>query len=230
MKKKEELKLNLVLNLVKFHKDQFKKVVIVDTSKKTRTKHLSEYHEKCINNEVEMWIYDHHDPIEEMDFHVPQKERVLIKPWGSCCGVLVDEIRKYNETNETKIEMSKEEATIIAMGIYDDTGSFRFIIFILIFVFIFTFYLFIFLFIRYEKTNAGDFMAMSYLLSNYELNRLEITNEFLKTSNTSDFQISQLTRDQLEVYEQLKTTLFMLEINDIKIYLAEARGTFFFVF
>lgn len=104
-KKKEQLKLHLVFNLVKFPKNQFTKVVIVDTAKSTRIKHLGEYLDKCEKKEVDVWVYDHHDPIEEQDLKVEKKEQVFVHSWGSACSVIVNEIKKHNQKNPE----SKEE-------------------------------------------------------------------------------------------------------------------------
>ena len=45
---------------------------------------------------------------------------LIKKPWGSSVAILTHEIRKKN------ITLHQEEATILGLGLYEDTGSFMF--------------------------------------------------------------------------------------------------------
>ena len=68
-----------------------------------------------LTDKTEIFIYDHH-PIDE------KKEGVnyIIKNYGSATTITVEEIR------ERGINISSDEATLLALGIYEDTGSFKY--------------------------------------------------------------------------------------------------------
>ncbi|OQY02274.1 MAG: polya polymerase [Desulfobacteraceae bacterium 4572_130] len=106
-----------------------KKLVLVDTKQKTRVPHVKELINK---HDIKIHIYDHHPLIDNDilgDFE-------LIRFYGSCVTILSGIIK------EKKIKLNPEEATIMALGIYEDTGSFT-----------------------YSSTTEQDFIEASYLLS-----------------------------------------------------------------
>ena len=113
----------MVNNLLKYPIENIKRVIVVDTQRRDRVKHLGEeILKKLDENQLECFIYDHHPPNPQRDLKEGKK---LVKFWGSCCSVIVDEIKNYNQENPTsKIHLSKEEASILAIGIYEDTGAF----------------------------------------------------------------------------------------------------------
>lgn len=80
---------------------------------------------------VEYLIFDHH-PVQESD--IPP--HVLLRSFGACTTILVEKIR------EAAIPLSPLEATLLLLGIYEDTGSFTF-----------------------PTTTAEDLSAASFLLS-----------------------------------------------------------------
>ena len=89
------------------------KLVIVDTRQKNRLPHVSELLDK---KNIKIIIYDHHP-----DMHGDIKGSDMhIKKLGATITILCALLQKKN------IIPSPEEATIMALGIYEDTGSFTF--------------------------------------------------------------------------------------------------------
>lgn len=92
---------------------QVERVVLVDTSKLSRIGPLAEI---VKGKGVEVHVYDHHPPSED---DVPAKVSV-IKQVGAAVTILTHILR------ERGICPSPEEATLMAIGLYEDTGSFTF--------------------------------------------------------------------------------------------------------
>jgi len=90
-----------------------KKVILVDTSQLSRIGPLAEV---VKNPQVEVHIYDHHLPPDpETPSHFS-----LIKPVGATVTILIKLLR------ERGIKIAPEEATLMALGLYEDTGAFTF--------------------------------------------------------------------------------------------------------
>lgn len=92
---------------------QIKRLVLVDTRQANRIGRLSELVGKP---DVEIHIFDHHPPMED-DIR-GQVEH--IKPTGATVTILTEIL------DEKGIAVSPEEATVMCVGIYEDTGSFTF--------------------------------------------------------------------------------------------------------
>lgn len=105
------------------------RVVIVDTRNLSRLGEVASIIEK---QSPEIHIYDHH-PDQPGDL---KGELEVIRPAGATATILTTLIQ------EKEIPLSKEEATIICLGIYEDTGSFN-----------------------YSSTTPEDFQAAAYLVS-----------------------------------------------------------------
>lgn len=90
-----------------------KKLIIVDTRIKKRIGPLAQIIQK---KDVEIHIYDHH-PSSEADIVGKYN---LIEEVGATTTILLKKIKKMN------IEISPAEATLFALGIYEDTGSLTF--------------------------------------------------------------------------------------------------------
>ncbi len=106
-----------------------KKLVLVDTKQLQRITHVSELMDR---DDIEIHIYDHHPSLNrdiKGDFE-------LIRFTGSTVTILSELIR------EKKIKITSEEATIMALGIYEDTGSFT-----------------------YSSTTEADFREAGFLVS-----------------------------------------------------------------
>jgi len=105
------------------------RVVLVDTRDLSR---LGEVAPIIQEQSPEIHIFDHH-PDQAGDL---TGELEVIRPVGATATILVTLIQ------EKGIPLSKEEATIISLGIYEDTGSFT-----------------------YASTTPEDFQATAYLVS-----------------------------------------------------------------
>lgn len=88
-------------------------LVLVDTRQRSRLSHVAPLLDR---EDVAIHIYDHH-PQSEEDVHGEKEE---IAAWGATTSMLVQEIRSR------KIYVTPDEATILGLGIYEDTGCFTF--------------------------------------------------------------------------------------------------------
>ena len=92
---------------------QVKKLVLVDTRQRSRISHVKSILD---NPELEIHIYDHH-PDSDEDVHGKVE---IVNPWGSATAILTHIIR------DKEINLTDDEATILGLGIYEDTGCFTF--------------------------------------------------------------------------------------------------------
>ncbi len=88
-------------------------LVVVDTHQIPRLEHISELLAKP---GLEIHVYDHH-PDSEQDITATV---TVNKEWGSSTTILTHLIR------EKGIALTSDEATMLGLGIYEDTGSFTF--------------------------------------------------------------------------------------------------------
>ena len=137
-----------LFNIIELNRIDFSAVtrlVLVDTRRRGRIGDLS----RVLDNPgLEIHIYDHH-PKKEDDIPADREYHMLT---GATVTILSGILRKK------KIPISPEEATIMCLGIYEDTGSFSF-----------------------PSTTEHDFKAAAYLLSKgANLNAISgmITREF----------------------------------------------------
>jgi tRNA nucleotidyltransferase (CCA-adding enzyme) len=108
--------------------EEIKRLIIVDTRQASR---IGRYAEAAASGEVEIHLYDHH-PDSPDDVHGSVE---IVEPLGSTTAILTRIIR------EKGLELTPQEATIMALGIFEDTGSFTF-----------------------SSTTPQDFQAAAYLL------------------------------------------------------------------
>jgi tRNA nucleotidyltransferase (CCA-adding enzyme) len=134
-----------------------KRLILVDINIKGR---LGPFDEVAERDDVELHIYDHH-PRTEQDY---KGEIDIVEPVGATTTVMVELLRKKRK------KISPEEATIMALGIYEDTGS-----------------------LTFASTTTRDFDAVSYLLKKGA--HLEIIPTFI--SREMDAQQVQLLHDLL---------------------------------
>ncbi|WP_319525986.1 CBS domain-containing protein [uncultured Desulfosarcina sp.] len=137
-----------LFNIIELNRIDFSAVtrlVLVDTRRRGRIGELS----RVLDNPgLEIHIYDHH-PKKEDDIPADREYHMLT---GATVTILSGILRKK------RIPISPEEATIMCLGIYEDTGSFTF-----------------------PSTTEHDFKAAAYLLSKgANLNAISgmITREF----------------------------------------------------
>ncbi len=93
--------------------DRVKKLVLVDTRQKSRIGRFSSIVERP---GLEIHIYDHHPPSED---DIPG-DLEIVRPTGSTTAILVRILR------DKGIQLTPDEATIMTLGIHEDTGSFTF--------------------------------------------------------------------------------------------------------
>lgn len=93
--------------------DEVSCLILVDTRLASRLGNFSQ----CLQNPgIKLHIYDHHPDTPE-DLH---GEVEIIRPSGSTTTIFIQILREKN------IPITAEEATLFALGIYEDTGSFTF--------------------------------------------------------------------------------------------------------
>ncbi|MHC1745512.1 MAG: CBS domain-containing protein [Syntrophobacteraceae bacterium] len=93
--------------------DQVRRLIIVDTRQVSR---IGRFDTLVGRDGVEIIIYDHHpDAADDI-----RADRITWKPVGACVTILTEIIR------ERRIELLPEEATILSLGLFEDTGSFTF--------------------------------------------------------------------------------------------------------
>lgn len=104
-------------------------LVLVDTRQKSR---IGELAKAVDNNKVKIHIYDHHPPsIDDI-----KGDLEFIRATGATVTIIVHMLR------EKGTPISPEEATVMMLGLYEETGSFQ-----------------------YPSTTTEDFDAASFLLS-----------------------------------------------------------------
>jgi len=88
-------------------------VVLVDTRQLSRVPHALAFLDRP---GVAVHVYDHHPDTQED----VQAKLSVVKPWGSTTTILTHLIM------EKGLSLTPDEATFLALGIYEDTGSFTF--------------------------------------------------------------------------------------------------------
>ena len=88
-------------------------LVVVDTKQKNRVSHVDAVFK---NPNLRIHLFDHH-PATNDDL---QAEYSRTEMWGATVSILVEELRKKN------IELNRDEATLLGIGLYEDTGSLTF--------------------------------------------------------------------------------------------------------
>ncbi len=92
---------------------QVKRMIVVDTASANRLGHLKEL---ASQEGMEFYVYDHHPPsLDDLPASIKEVEQV-----GAVTTLLVEKIM------ERDIKLSAFDATILALGIYEDTGSLLF--------------------------------------------------------------------------------------------------------
>jgi len=88
-------------------------LVIVDTRQESRVSHVKALLDKP---GIRIHVFDHHPDTEE---DVPAEYSRVVN-WGSTTTIIIHELMKRG------LEPSIEEATVLGLGIFEDTGSFTF--------------------------------------------------------------------------------------------------------
>ena len=141
-----------------------RRLILVDTKQADR---LGPMAELARSREIKIHIYDHH-PFTADDL---RGELEVVEEVGATATIFVELIR------EKRIPLSPEEATVMCLGIYEETGS-----------------------LRFPSTTERDLMAVAYLLKKgadlrvvsrfirLEMSReeLELLNELIRSSRDID--------------------------------------------
>lgn len=136
------------LRLRDLDQDKVTKLILVDVSHSSRLGPLSEL---ALRPGLEVFIYDHHPSIES-DIRA---RRRYVKAYGAVTTLMLELLRRR------KISISRMEATIMAMGIYEDTG-----------------------FLTYRTTSPEDAKQVAYLLKCGA--DLALVSNFLKLELSTD--------------------------------------------
>ena len=108
--------------------DEVRRLILVDTRQSSR---IGKFAEAAASGEVDIHIYDHH-PDSPDDVHGSLE---VVEPLGSTTAIMAKILR------EKQLDPTPQEATIMALGLFEDTGSFTF-----------------------SSTTPEDFEAAAYLL------------------------------------------------------------------
>lgn len=148
--------------------DKVKKIILVDTYELSRSvnnkKLLTELETK------ELVVIDHHPYPNQNKLD----RKVIFEPLGACTSIIVEMLMKKGQ------KLSSFEATLMALGIYDDTGS-----------------------LIFESTTSRDLSAVAYLLEQGA--QLGVVAEYLrKPLNKEQMDIFQQLLDNggIENFEQ----------------------------
>jgi tRNA nucleotidyltransferase (CCA-adding enzyme) len=143
------------------------KVVLVDTHDFSRAAGLKEVEEIKRLETLEVEIYDHHPYSGDI------RPGMHIEQTGACTTILVEQIQQQ------KVSLSSFEATLLALGIYADTGS-----------------------LLFDSTTVRDVKAVAYLLEQGA--NLSVVANYLCTPLTDEQKIllqELLDHGQTEFYE-----------------------------
>ena len=108
-----------LMHLFSFHQARdidfsgVKTLVVVDTRQRSRIPHVAQVLDMP---NLTIHLYDHH-PNTADDL---QGDVSVLKPWGSATAIITQMLR------EKQVALSPDEATMLGLGIYEDTGSFTF--------------------------------------------------------------------------------------------------------
>ncbi len=107
---------------------KIKRLILVDTRQKNR---IGKFADIVSKPDIEIHIYDHHPPSSD-DIHGSVE---VISEVGSTVTIILDLLKKK------QIEITPDEATLMMLGIYEDTGN-----------------------LTYPSTREEDFYAAGYLM------------------------------------------------------------------
>ncbi len=145
--------------------DEVRRLILVDIRQKDR---IGKFDTIIDKPNVEVHLYDHH-PSTDQDI---QGTVEFFRPYGATVTIMVELIR------ERSLSLTAEEATILMLGIYEDTGC-----------------------LTFSSSTVNDFEAASYLLKigadlntvsnlitpELTLDHIELLNELIKSRKTYNY-------------------------------------------
>ena len=158
--------------------DEVSRVILVDTNELRRAGTLGDKVAQI--PEIEVEIYDHHPYAGKIE------EGMIIEPVGACATILVEKLAALG------LPLSSFEATLIAIGIYDDTGSFLF-----------------------DSTTVRDVHAVAYLLEQGA--NLGVIAEYLRRpliEEQKELLQQLLDKGQTEFFDGLPVYIAFAETKD----------------
>jgi len=158
--------------------EEVSRVILVDTHDLNRAGLLGE--KVAVLPGVEVEIYDHHPYAGEL------KTGMVIEPVGACATLLVEKLAGLG------LPLSSFEATLIAIGIYDDTGS-----------------------LLFDSTTVRDVHAVAYLLEQ-GANLGVIAKNLRRLLDEEQKELLQQLFDQgqTEIFDGLAVYISYAEIKD----------------
>lgn len=136
----------IIRRLKEINLSEVELVVVVDTNSPRRLGDLASW---IRQSEVEIHLYDHHsEPLEPLNAQVKVTDTL-----GAATTLLVEKIQQMGQ------KMTRFEATVLALGIYEDTGS-----------------------LTFTTTTARDVRAVAYLLEQGA--NLSVVANFIELSFT----------------------------------------------
>ncbi len=184
---------------------RIRRLVLVDTRQPGR---IGRFAELLDHNNLEIHIYDHHPPLEN-DIRGQYEE---IGMTGAAISILSEIIR------DKELPVSPEEATIMCLGLYEDTGSFTF-----------------------SSTTERDFMAAAFLLSKganldiisnliareMSFEQVGLLNDMLKNAVQYDIKGVEVTLTSVSTEKYVQDFAFlvhkMMKMENLKAFFALAR-------
>jgi len=153
-----------------------RRLILVDTKSKERIGPFAEVSAKSAHAEIH--LYDHH-PRTENDIHGSME---VVEDVGATATIFT-EILKFR-----KIPITPMEATMLCLGIYEETGS-----------------------LLFPSTTERDMVAAAYLLKRGA--SLKIVSNFMRT---------ELSKEELDLLNELLRSSTDLEVDGIRILIAKA--------
>lgn len=153
-----------------------KLLVAVDTKQKNRLPHIESVFD---NPDLKIHVYDHH-PASADDM---KADFECTKIWGATVSILVHELKKKG------VSLTRDEATLLGIGIFEDTGS-----------------------LTFPATTEHDFIAAGWLRS--QKMDLNIINELTSQTMTPE-QVSILHTmlENASIHKIRSTPVMMMDIS-----------------
>lgn len=105
--------------LKKIDHSEITRLILMDTQEPGR---LGSLRDVCVNPAITVHVYDHHplsEPAGEKIFTLRSDHRV-IESVGSTTTILIEQL------NARELSITPFEATVMALGLYEETGSFAY--------------------------------------------------------------------------------------------------------
>ena len=154
-------------------------LVVTDTRRKGRIEHVAEVLD---NPDLTVHLYDHHPDSSD---DIPATTQT-VKMWGSTTSIIISLLQ------ERDIPLSSHEATLFALGIYEDTGAFTF-----------------------SSTTEHDFLAASYI-ARFDID-FELVTELVKndlTINEVHYLNTLLGSQRTHIINNVPVTIAEIIIDD----------------